>query len=293
VTSKTVQATLRQTRSLLLAIKCDRAALRLRIALQRFIEVAQRTKFNPAQPRIAAGQPGGGRWASDAGSGGDVQTVQARRGSTFPITVGGRTYVTTSQLATELQRAAERAQRALAELAARNPSWRLTPSLSDPNNAVSAINRYRSEAQDAEARLQVITRGNLPLAFNSHEQFREFGRTTFNGLRAAGYSDALPFLRGSSVTGHNFRTGAPFDSVRPSDLDLAIVSPTLMRRAVSEGVPLRAGGRTEALNETQINQLGLRETISRSEAQSGRTVTIMVYESIPSVTIRGPNNPVP
>jgi hypothetical protein len=134
----------------------------------------------------------------------------------------------------------------------------------------------------------VLERGNLPLGFNNHEQFREFGRTTWDGLRAAGYDDAEPYLRGSAVTGHNFRTGTPFDGVERSDLDLAIVSPILMRRAIDEGVPLRGGARTQTLTEPQIDRLGLRDIVTRSSAQTGRSVTIMIYDTTPALTRRGP-----
>jgi hypothetical protein len=36
-----------------------------------------RLKYDPAQPRIPAGQPGGGRWAGEGGAGGDAEVLVA------------------------------------------------------------------------------------------------------------------------------------------------------------------------------------------------------------------------
>src|SRR6185437_11105877 len=56
----------------------------------------------------------------------------------------------------------------------------------------------------------------LPLGFANAEAFSKFSSTLATGLEEAGVNDASSFLRGSAVTGQNYRTGAPFDSGRVS-----------------------------------------------------------------------------
>ncbi len=82
----------------------------------------------------------------------------------------------------------------------------------------------------AEARLIVIERGGLLLGFNSREDYASFGRSARTALNEAGYPEAVPYMRGSAVTGYSYRTGEAFDVGRRSDYDIAIVRPRLLER---------------------------------------------------------------
>ena len=199
------------------------------------------------------------------------QPAQARD-RTRRVTVGGRTYPATPREETQLLLAANRAQARHRPGSRARSQWRPAPQLSEPQSAESAIGAYRSLAQQAEGRITVLERGGVPLGFNSREEFEQFGRATRNELAAAGQRDVEPFLRGSSVTGYNYRTGEPFDVGRRSDYHMALASPTLMRRAEELGIPLQGqGSRTEALDAPQLETLGLRDLASTLRQQVGRT----------------------
>jgi filamentous hemagglutinin len=189
--------------------------------------------------------------------------------------------------------AANRAEAALNRVRELDPEWRPAPQLSEPQSAEGAINSYRSLAQQAEGRITVLERGGVPLGFNSREQFEDFGRSTWDGLAAAGHTDVEPFLRGSAVTGYNYRTGEPFDVGRRSDYDMALVSPTLMRRAEELGIQLRGqGSRTERLEDKDLEALGLKDLASQLDRETGRDVNFMIYRSRDALEVRGPNLPV-
>ena len=171
-----------------------------------------------------------------------------------------------------------------------DPTWRPTPSLYE--GVEGGIARNIAEAREAEARLAEL----LPRGFGSYENYTRFGSSLREGFASAGYTDVVPMMRGSSVTGESFRTGRPFDSdpARPSDLDLSIVSPKLMQRAEELNVGLRGGGsRTEPLSINQMRQLGLYDVWRQAEREAGREVSFMLYSSVEAVTRRGPSRPIP
>jgi filamentous hemagglutinin len=129
----------------------------------------------------------------------------------------------------------------------------------------------------------------------SHKHIHAHDRSSLDldGLRAAGYRDVEPMMRGSAVTGENFRTGVPFDVRRTSDYDVALVSPTLMQRAIELGIPLRGGGtRTEPTRGRSLEGLGLASVRDTLRAQEGRPVSFMIYSSRYAVTRRGPSRPI-
>lgn len=64
--------------------------------------------------------------------------------------------------------------------------------------------------------------GAVPLGFKSAEQFGQACSELCSVLSEAGISDATVGVRGSSVTGSNFETGAPFGE--SSDIDFFVVS---------------------------------------------------------------------
>ena len=91
--------------------------------------------------------------------------------------------------------------------------------------------------------------GQVPLGFPDAESFAGFGRRLHAGLEAAGYPDVYAAMRGSAVTGKNFRTHEPFDAGRASDLDVALASPSLFQGAKDLGMKLWSGGhRTQPLS---------------------------------------------
>ena len=132
------------------------------------------------------------------------------------------------------------------------------------------------------------------MGFNSHEQFRIFGRELVGGLRQAGYEDALPYMRGSAVTGRSYDQGELLDAGRVSDYDLAIVSPSMMRRAEELGIRTsNQGARTRPLDENDLNAIGIRATADGLGASANRPVSFMVYRSVNDVARRGPFVTVP
>ena len=218
-----------------LRVEGDVAYVRMLAAIERLKVVTELRdeKFNPFHDSA-------GRFttADGAGSGGsNVHLANARR-PPRQVRIGNRIYdATNSTQETELILVAQRAENALSRVRELDPSWQAAPSLSDPQSASGAIAAYRSLAQQAEGRATVLERGGVPLRFNTARDFESFGRATRDGLAAANHRDAEPYIRGSAVTGYNYLSGEPFDVGRRSDYDLAIVSPTLMRRAQEFELP--------------------------------------------------------
>jgi hypothetical protein len=106
-------------------------------------------KFRPDQPRADNGQ-----WVEDGG--GDVHPVQGRPGR-------GRGRLPSSPAQeTRLALADARAKIALRQVAERDPDWRATPSVTDPNSIEGAISAREATAQQAEARLAELLRGSIP-----------------------------------------------------------------------------------------------------------------------------------
>ena len=211
------------------------------------------------------------------------------------VRIGNRIYdATNSTQETELILVAQRAENALSRVRELDPSWQAAPSLSDPQSASGAIAAYRSLAQQAEGRATVLERGGVPLGFNTTRDFENFGRATRDGLAIAGQSDAETYIRGSAVTGYSYRTGEAFDVGRPSDYDMAIVSPRLLQRAQELGIPLRGSGtRTGPLTEDQLGILGLKDVLKQLGTKSGRDVGFVIFRSKVEMDLRGPNLPLP
>jgi len=136
--------------------------------------------------------------------------------------------------------------------------------------------------------------GQVPLGFPDAESFASFGRQLHAGLKAAGFPDAYAVVRGSAVTGENFRTYQPFDAGRVSDLDVALASNSLFQRAKDLGIDLRSGGnRTRPLGDDDLRDLGLFDLDEALRRQAGRPVSIMIYDSLESVQQRGSSVPIP
>jgi hypothetical protein len=137
-----------------------------------------KANFNPAQPRVPAGNPDGGEWTSTGGGTGrnDPRIIsdampdnffkpgaqyaaRAPRGGSRPI--GAPFPGATPRQEAEFQATRLRADRAINEVQKVDPYWRPTPSLAPPRSNESAILAQRDIAREAEARLDVLNRLNL------------------------------------------------------------------------------------------------------------------------------------
>ncbi|MDX2288560.1 MAG: hypothetical protein NW217_07035 [Hyphomicrobiaceae bacterium] len=145
-------------------------------------------------------------------------------------------------------------------------------------------------AQEAEAFVTMKRRDGLPLGFRDKTEYAEFGYQLRSEVLRAGHREVQVFLKGSAVTGYSYSTGRAFDGgSKPSDFDIAIVSPAMIKRARKLRITLLSSGkRTVALNPDQLRQMGLRDTIDGLSTRQGRQVTIMIYESEGSVSRRSP-----
>ncbi len=260
-------------------------------------------KYNRDQPRVPAGNSDGGQWSDGSGGGGAVlsdatpdndwlpgsRLAQVRDPPRRIVSVGGRSYHATEAEATQLAIALNRSEGARARLRPLDSNWQPVPQLSAPQTASGAITSYIALAQQAEARLLVIERGGLPLGFNSREDFTAFGLALRRGLAPSGQSGAEVFLRGSAVTGYSYRTGEAFDLGRQSDIDVAIVSPVLLRELSARGLRLTAGGaRTLPFGRDRLPALRL-PNLPGVWSSGARDVTYMIYRSRSDVEIRGPH----
>ena len=134
----------------------------------------------------------------------------------------------------------------------------------------------------------------VPLGFANPESFARFGRQLYAGLESAGYPDVYAAVRGSAVTGESFRTGAPFDVGRRSDLDVALASPTLFQRARELGIALRsAGHRTKPLDPDELRALGLMPVVQVLRQRMARRISIMIYDLPAFIEQRGVNLSIP
>ena len=125
----------------------------------------------------------------------------------------------------------------------------------------------------------------LPLGFESSREWRHFVTTLYEGVDRAGYRDAVVAMRGSSITGFNYREGHPFDSLYRSDWDLSLAHERALARAVDAGVATAGGkSRTAPLNDPwQVHAVGLEDVTAELEALGGRPVRWMIYRDVASV----------
>ena len=130
----------------------------------------------------------------------------------------------------------------------------------------------------------------IPRGFGNSNEFAQFGGGLYGGLAEAGYADTQALLQGSAVTGHNFKTGVPFDVGRLSDLDIALTGESIFQAAKNAGIPFRSGGtRTGPLNQDNLKQLGLSDLSAQLSSQTGREVHFMIFETLEHATSRAPS----
>ncbi|GAA3610207.1 hypothetical protein GCM10022236_09850 [Microlunatus ginsengisoli] len=126
----------------------------------------------------------------------------------------------------------------------------------------------------------VAARG-YPLGFPRRQQFVYFGWSGKAYLEVRAVRDAELGIQGSAVTVRGASSGKPFDDGRLSDIDLAVISPTLAGKARAAGIPVRDGHTRFALSPDQATTLGIPDLGPRLSRflDRGRPVNIMVFES--------------
>jgi hypothetical protein len=128
----------------------------------------------------------------------------------------------------------------------------------------------------------------VPHGFRDFGQFREFA-TRFRDRMRELYPDLDMGFQGSSVTGRNAETGAPFDEGRVSDYDIAISGDSVNQAAHENGVQFRGDGvSTGPLSERDLDRLGLDGILDDASAETGREVNIMIFRTIEEAAGRKP-----
>jgi hypothetical protein len=172
---------LRQRRAEIAAIRRDLDALargvrKLGEELPALVMAELRTalkKYSPDQPRVPAGNPGGGQWTSDGGNGpandsrvasdvtpdnawipGAQYAQNTRRGGGGPILINGEWLDPTPAQAARLTVAEAQARDALARVRNFDPYWQPTPGLYA--TVEGKISDLQAQAQEARARLDEL-----------------------------------------------------------------------------------------------------------------------------------------
>jgi RHS repeat-associated protein len=120
----------------------------------------------------------------------------------------------------------------------------------------------------------------IPSGFRSSEDFVEFGKTLYTGLRAAGFDDAEAFMQGSAVTG-GF-------NVQTSDFDVAVASTEAFVRALDGGLSNYYKRDPERLGPIKVGSaeaaaFGVETLLLHLSQQYGREVNLMFYPSAAEV----------
>ncbi len=132
--------------------------------------------------------------------------------------------------------------------------------------------------------------GRLPHGFANNGAFDNFKNALNTGLTRAGFGNTTAILQGSAVTGRKFASGAPFDSGRLSDFDVALAGRDIFARTNALGIGKRGGGiRTGPLGAGDVNQLGLGSLQADLSRMAGRDVNFMVFRSPSDALRRGPS----
>jgi hypothetical protein len=186
---------LRQRRAELAAIRRELEALpgEIRKAGEECLALAKEElraalkKYSPDQPRVPAGNSGGGQWTSDGGNGpaddsrvvsdvtpdntwkpGAQSAQNTRRGGGGPILINGNWLDPTPAQAARLTVAEAQAQDALARVRNFDPYWQPTPGLYA--TVEGKISDLEAKAQEARARLAELATAGIgpgPFAGNS------------------------------------------------------------------------------------------------------------------------------
>ena len=150
----------------ILALEWQVAAERVLLAGKRLAALLSKANFNPAQPRVPAGNADGGRWtdtgfAADSSSRARVYQAGARGPSSVSVRTGRGTLDATPGQAARLAIADMSARESARQVREIDPAWHPRPSLTDPNSVEGAIRRAEGEAREAQSRLAELARARF------------------------------------------------------------------------------------------------------------------------------------
>jgi hypothetical protein len=123
----------------------------------------------------------------------------------------------------------------------------------------------------------------LPFAYKD-KAFRLWVSRFDDEFKAAGFGDSIFFMQGSAASGIKYSSQQLLDArkgIRPSDYDIAIVSPSIVKRAEELGLDIFSG----ELSAHDIAALGLsqaQDILSRA-SKGGITVNFKIYKTIEDV----------
>lgn len=103
------------------------------------------------------------------------------------------------------------------------------------------------------------------------EQFARFGDALHAGLAEIGVEDVVAVIQGSGASDRGHNSGKPFDEGRVSDYDVALVSPSLLKKA--EGLRIKLSG---PLDRRDIAMLGLSEIRDSISTMTERPVNFLL-----------------
>lgn len=159
---------LRRLQGRLAGLQCQFEVTRIEMLLR---------KYRPDQPRVPAGDPGGGQW-TDGGGGGRTlgpryASLRPRAGAGGTRRIGGRNYQVTPGQAAHLSVTEAQASALTREVRRHDPSWRPEPSLYE--GVEGRILANEAEARQAAARLRELGI-RTPAARPQEEALRPGGR---------------------------------------------------------------------------------------------------------------------
>lgn len=141
------------------AVESELLRLRHALARSRFeIALAKlriKANFNPAQPRVPRGKPGGGQWTREGGLlSTDLSAVRKKPpGALRPSRLGFHNLNPTLDQQVRYAEATTRADEALAQVRRYDPNWQPTVGVYDLTNPESHIRRLDKETEEAEKHL--------------------------------------------------------------------------------------------------------------------------------------------
>jgi hypothetical protein len=127
------------------------------LELRQLLILRARKQYNPNQPRVPAGNAGGGQWTDGGGGGGPRSEYAQLKPRRLPVghrIIGGRAHTVTPAQEARLDVTAAQARALVREVQRRDPSWKPKPSIYE--GVEGRILTNQSEAQQAAARLREL-----------------------------------------------------------------------------------------------------------------------------------------
>ncbi len=160
---------IRATRDALLKLKSDLLLFRMEF---KFRQLLRSRKYRPDQPRVPAGNPDGGQWTADTGSGGTTDRRVISDESPDPIKPGAQyaegrrppsgprgPLEPTPAQAARLTVAEAHARSAIRQVQELDPGWK--PPASVYETVEGLISSYQADTQAALARLQELRQNGI------------------------------------------------------------------------------------------------------------------------------------